>query len=95
MLHCKWPSFSFVWAAGAHYHKGGSVRSFTTTDAGEGLAVQCGSYKEVDPYARRMGYALHNRVAAVAIVFDEKSRSSTGFTSIEFAARFMRSMYKG
>jgi hypothetical protein len=90
----KWPSLPFVWAAGAHFHRGGAARSFTTTDGEEGLAVQCGSYKEVDPYTRRMGFARHNNTAAVAIVFDEQTRSMTGFTDIRFCAQFMKTLYR-
>lgn len=87
----KWDQ-DFEWAVGAHTHACGVARGFTA--GGEsGIAVQCGSYKVVDDYARRMGFPMPNKSTAVTIVFDEETHSMTGFENLEFAAQFMRRMY--
>lgn len=87
----KWDQ-DFEWAVGAHTHACGVARGFTA--GGEsGIAVQCGSYKVIDDYARRQGFPKPNKSTAVAIVFDEETHSMTGFENLEFAARFMRRMY--
>lgn len=52
-----------------------------------------GTYKRVDPYARRLGFPKSNQSAAVAIVYDDESRSMTGFDNLFVAAQFMRRMY--
>lgn len=88
----KWDQ-DFDWAVGAHTHAAGVARGFVV--GGEsGMAVQCGSYKVVDDYARRQGFAKSNNSTAVAIVFDEETHSMTGFENLEFAAQFMRKMYR-
>ena len=87
----KWDQ-DFDWAVGAHTHACGVARGFTAGGR-NGLAVQCGSYKVVDDYARRGGFPMPNKSTAVTIVFDEGTRSMTGFENLEFAARFMRRMY--
>jgi len=89
----KWDQ-DFEWAVGAHTHACGVARGFVA--GGEsGIAVQCGSYKVVDDFARRLGVPKANKSTAVAIVFDEETRSMTGFENLDFAARFMRKVYAG
>jgi hypothetical protein len=89
----KWPSEDyFVWSVGGHTHTGAFTRPYLTTLAEQGMAVQCGTYKENDPYARKQGFPAAGKGVPV-VVFDEKTRSMTGFTCLDFAIQFMRRMY--
>jgi hypothetical protein len=82
----------FTIGAGAHKHRGGVARSFVVGGQ-QGMAVMVGSYKRVDPYARRLGVAKVNASTAVAVLLEEKNRSMTGFDNLEMAASFMRAVY--
>jgi hypothetical protein len=88
----KWDQ-DFQWGVGAHTHQAGVVRSFNNGGIG-GMAAQVGSYKVVDPYARRLGFPKSNQSTAVVIVFDDETRSMTGFDNLHVAARFMRRLYR-
>lgn len=87
----KWDQ-DFLWGVGAHDHASGLARGFNKAGR-SGMAVKCGSYKRFDKYARQGGFPKHNNSTAVAIVFDDKTESMTGFENLEMCARFMRELY--
>lgn len=88
----KWPGDYFVWSAGGHTHEGAFTRTFATTLGEQGMAVQAGSYKDADAYARQRGFPKPT-VGVPVVVFDEKTRSMTGFTNLDYACTFMHRMY--
>jgi hypothetical protein len=87
----KWDQ-DFQWGVGAHTHASGVVRSFNNGGV-NGMAAMVGSYKRVDHYARRLGFPKSNQSCAVVIVFDDETRSMTGFDNLHLAANFMRRLY--
>ncbi len=87
----KWDQ-GFVFGVGAHTHVSGVARSFNVGGR-SGMAALVGAYKRHDAFARRMGFARPNNSTAITIVFDEETGSMTGFEDLEFAARFMETMY--
>ena len=88
----KWDN-DFVIGVGAHTHVSGVARSFNVSGV-NGLAVLCGTYKEIDPFARKMGFPKPNTTAAVAVIFDEETHSATGFDNIAMAAKTMQGFYR-
>jgi len=87
----KWDQ-DFLLGVGAHFHRGGLARAFTVGGK-PGMAVALGSYKVNDRYARQGGFPLPGPAASVAVLFDEDTRTMTGFQNLEMAARYMRQVY--
>ena len=77
----KWDQ-DFEIGVGAHNHTDGVVRFFSIGNL-EGVAVQCGTYKVIDGYAKRGGFPKSGRSAAVGLLFTETPRAVTGFTNLE------------
>lgn len=92
----KWDG-DFVWGIGAHTHRCGVTREFRKGDSNEfyrdAIAAMCGTYKKNDEYARRMGFPMQNNSTVVTIVFDEFTRSMTGFGNLEAACDYMHTVY--
>jgi len=88
----KWDQ-GFLLGVGAHLHECGVPRKFNAAGR-NGLAVMCGSYKRSDSFARRKGFPKQNESTAITVIFDDETNSMTGFDNLEFAARFMRNVYK-
>jgi hypothetical protein len=82
----------FVIGMGAHTHASGLTRAFNVEGV-TGMAMLAGSYKEVDPYARRQGFPAPNASASVAVVIDERNRSLTGFDDLATCADYMEALY--
>lgn len=82
----------FVWGIGGHTHASGVCREFNNAGS-VGMAGLCGSYKTVDAYARKHGFARPNGSAAIAILFDETTGSMTGFSDLGMAAWVMNRIY--
>ena len=57
------------------------------------MAVTVGTYKTNDRHARRGGFPLPGPATSVAVLFDEDTRSMTGFQNLEMAAKYMREVY--
>jgi len=87
----KWDQ-DFVLGVGAHFHRGGQARPFTVGGQA-GMAVTVGTYKTNDRHARRGGFPLPGPATSVAVLFDEDTRSMTGFQNLEMAAKYMREVY--
>jgi len=87
----KW-DHDFLWAVSAHSHRGSYARSFNVAGL-NGMAVQLGSYKRHDDYARQGGFSKHNATTAAAIIFDPELECMVGFDNIEMAAKVMRTFY--
>lgn len=77
---------------GAHNHNGAVVRTFSVGGKNK-LAVQLGTYKVEDRYARQMGFYKTPETASAAVVFDEEY-GFAGFDNIAFAAKFLRGLYE-
>lgn len=75
---------------GAHTHTAGVARGFTRGGASK-LAVQVGSYKRVDGYAKREGFSMPNGSTAVAVLLTESGEMS-GFESMGLAADVISSL---
>ena len=88
----KWDQ-DFLLGVGAHYHRGGLARPFLVGGK-HGMAAVLGSYKRNDRYSRRGGFPKPGPDAAVAVMFDEETRTMTGFSNLEMAARFMSKVYE-
>jgi hypothetical protein len=80
-----------VWGVGAHTHASGLARQFNNSGA-DGLALLCGSYKRVDKYAKQSGFPRPNASAAVAIIFDERTRTMQGFNDLQLAAQTLTAL---
>lgn len=88
----KWDQ-DFIWGVGAHTHASGVVRTFNKGGT-NAIAALCGSYKRVDGFARERGFAKPNTSTAVVILFDETTRTLTGFDSLEMVAWLLRLIYR-
>ena len=84
----------FLIGVGAHDHPGGVTRAFNVAGS-TGMAMMAGAYKVhgADGFARRQGFARPNNSTAVACVIDADTQSLTGFTNLEAASNYMRTMY--
>lgn len=58
----------FLVGVGAHTHAAGVVRTFNAGGQ-NAVAVMCGSYKEMDNFARQQGFPRPNRSAAMSVIF--------------------------
>ena len=89
----KWDG-DFVIGLGAHTHTGGVTRAFNVFGV-TGMAMMAGTYKVPGAagFARREGFARPNDSTAVACVIDPETQSLTGFTNLEAASNYMRTMY--
>ena len=83
----------FLIGFGAHTHTGGYTRGMDVGGA-NGMAVQAGTYKRIDGFARRMGFAYPNNSTAVAVVIDAEYHSLTGFDNLEACANYMQLVYE-
>ena len=83
----------FIVGFGAHTHKSGLCRDMNVGGR-DGIALLAGSYKLIDPYARRMGFYKPNRSTAVAVVIDDERKSLTGFNDLETCASYMNYVYE-
>ena len=88
----KWDQ-DFLIGFGAHTHTGGYTRDMGVGGA-DGIAVQAGSYKRLDGFARRLGFAKPNHSTAVAVVINDEHRSLTGFNDLATCADFMQYVYE-
>jgi predicted phosphodiesterase len=88
----KWDQ-DFIIGMGAHTHVSGVVRSFNIGGA-NGMALMAGTYKRVDQYARRLGFAKSNTSTAVAVLIDEKERALVGFDNLKMVAKYLCAVYK-
>jgi len=86
----KWDQ-DFEIGVGGHTHASGVVRSFNAAGS-TGWAAMVGSYKRVDEFARRGGFAKANGSAAVALLFDEVSGRAVGFDDLGLCARVLTAM---
>lgn len=71
---------------GAHTHRSGVARGFDNAGAG-GMAILCGSYKRIDPFARNRGFHRANQSTAVSLLLDGIGGGMVGFESLDLAAR--------
>ena len=78
---------------GAHTHVSALAREFTY-EGGTKLALQCGSYKQVDDYAKVLGVPEANGRAAVFSILHEDG-SMWGTSSFEVVSRYMSAVYSG
>ncbi len=83
----KWDQ-GFRLGVGAHTHRGGYARHFNV-GGHDGMAVQVGTYKRFDAFARTVGFPRSNPSTAVVVVFDPETNSMTGFNSLHLASRFL------
>ena len=58
------------------------------------MALMAGTYKRVDQYARRLGFAKSNTSTAVAVLIDEKERALVGFDNLKMVAKYLCAVYK-
>lgn len=78
----------FLVGVGAHTHVSGVTRTFNA--GGEnGIAVLCGSYKEVDTFARIKGFPKPNRSAAMSVLFWDDG-AMVGVDRLELAAEMLK-----
>jgi hypothetical protein len=78
----------FLIGVGAHTHASGVIRGFNARGQ-NGVAVLCGSYKVLDPFAKQCGFPKHNTsTAQTLILFDDGTKIAC--ESIERAAETMR-----
>jgi hypothetical protein len=78
----------FVCGVGGHWHSAGLVREFNCR-GGQGLAVICGSYKDVDEYSAKIGAPRANRSAAVTVLYFDDGKM-LGISDLQLAAETMR-----
>ncbi len=83
----------FQVGVGAHTHTAGVVRTFNARGK-NGMAVLCGSYKDVDEYAVAGGFPKHNTSTAMAVIF-YKDGAMIGVDRLEKAAELMRMYHSG
>ena len=83
----------FLIGFGAHTHKSGLCRDMNVGGR-DGMALLAGSYKIIDPYARRMGFYKPNTSTAVAVVIDAEYHSLTGFNNLQACASYMNYVYE-
>jgi len=88
----RWEGGEIDFADGAHTHVSGVARGFNIGER-SCMAIQIGAYKRIDAYAEQEGFPTANNSTGVAVVFDDETGTMTGFESLEFASRFMRSIY--
>ena len=88
----KWDQ-DFIIGMGAHTHVSGVARSFNIGGV-NGMALLAGSYKRVDSYARRQGFAKPNTSTAVAVIIDAEEHALVGFDCLEMAAKYLRAVYR-
>jgi hypothetical protein len=80
----------FIVGVGGHDHAAGLARQFNAGGR-TGMAVLCGSYKRVDPFARAKGFARPNGSTAVTVIFDEDG-TMIGIDRLEYAASVIRKL---
>lgn len=78
----------FMVGVGAHTHASGLVRTFNN-HGHAGLAVLCGTYKDLDDYAHVSGFAKPNQSTAIAVIFRDNG-TMTGYDNLNEAAEIMR-----
>lgn len=78
----------FIIGIGAHTHASGLVRTFNAQGRA-GMAVLCGSYKRIDPFAREKGFVKPNASTAMSVLFFE-SGAMVGIDRLDVAADLMR-----
>ena len=83
----------FIIGFGAHTHTGGYTRDMNVGGS-DGIAVQAGTYKRIDGYARRIGFARPNPSTAVSVVIDAEYHSLTGFNNLRACANYMNYVYE-
>ena len=83
----------FLIGFGAHTHVGGYVRDMNVGGM-DGKAVQAGTYKRIDGFARRMGFAKPNLSTAVAVVISPEFHSLSGFNNLYECANYMSCVYE-
>lgn len=83
----------FRLGVGAHNHDGSVSRTFNAGGE-QGLAVQLGSYKVEDKYARAHGLPKPPSTAAAAVILDPETGSMTGFDNLMMAARVLGAFYE-
>lgn len=88
----KWDQ-DFRVGVGGHTHTGAFFRTFNAGGQ-EGLAIQVGTYKGYDDYARREGFPRSNGQQPVAVIYTD-SGEVVGTSSIERASELMRFYYRG
>lgn len=77
---------------GAHTHPGCYVHEVKGHGGEINLAIQLGSYKTDDDYARVNGFPAPARSVAAAVIMDEKGHLF-GMSDIEAAAMYMNAVY--
>lgn len=80
---CRFDS-DFVCGVGAHYHSSGLVREFDCK-GGQGVAVVCGSYKDIDEYPAKLGMPMPNGSTAVTVLYFDNGKM-LGVSDLELAA---------
>lgn len=88
----KWDQ-DFRVAVGAHTHTGAFYRTFNAGGI-EGYAVQVNTYKVIDQYQRREGFARSTLNKPVAVIFRDDGQV-VGSTSLDLAADLMSRFYRG
>ena len=83
----------FLIGFGAHTHTGGYTRDINISGE-DGKALQAGTYKRIDGYMKRMGFAKPNPSTAVAIVIEPEYRSLTGYNNLDACANHMNYVYE-
>lgn len=75
---------------GGHTHKAGLYRQFLGRDEKTCWAIQCGSYKQHDPYARQLGFQKPNQSTSVVLLFDSESPNGVhAIADIPTAAKYL------
>ena len=83
----------FIIGMGAHTHVSGLAREVNAS--GEtGMALMAGTYKRVDDYARKGGFARANSSTSVAVVINERRHSLTGYGDLQTCADYMEAVYE-
>lgn len=89
----RFDSARFDLYIGAHLHTGSVYREFIL-DGQRKAAIQTGSYKEHDDYARKQGFPGHDSSTACALVLHDTG-SFFGCSDIEAVKTYMESVYQG
>lgn len=87
------PGNGFDIGVGGHYHNSGLYREFTGNKGTTCAAINCGTYKIYDDYARKLGFAVTNKTTSIALVIDGRKnirQRYTCFHDLETASKFLK-----
>lgn len=79
--------FPFNIGVGAHTHTWGVARQFRAAKR-EAIAIQVGTYKEVDDFGRSISGVPSQR-PSIALIIDDETNSLTGYSQLERAKEIM------